>query len=82
MFGIAGLDTTPIVYGVVIFVGLASIWYKLTTRRYTAFLLETGVFSLVFWLHGGSMNGGFAAAIAAMLSGLILPKMRLKTPKK
>ena len=63
----------PLVYGLVIFLGILSIWWKIRTGRIAAVCLEIGVFTLVFKLHGGSMAGGFAAAIAALLSGLILP---------
>lgn len=32
------------------------------------------VFTLVFMLHGGTMAGGFAAMICALLAGVILPR--------
>ena len=63
----------PIIYGVVIFLGLYSMWYKLTRGKLLAFVAEVFVFILVFKLHGGTMAGGFAATIAALLSGLIIP---------
>ncbi len=63
----------PLLYGVIIFLGIASMWYKITTRRWLAATIEITVFILVFKLHGGSMNGGFAATVAALLAGLILP---------
>ena len=63
----------PIIYGVVIFLGLYSMWYKLTRGKLLAFVAEVFVFILVFKLHGGTMVGGFAATIAALLSGLIIP---------
>ena len=63
----------PIIYGVVIFLGLYSMWYKLTRGKFLAFVAEVFVFILVFKLHGGTMAGGFAATIAALLSGLIIP---------
>ena len=63
----------PIIYGVVIFLGLYSMWYKLTRGKLLAFVAEVSVFILVFKLHSGTMVGGFAATIAALLSGLIIP---------
>ena len=63
----------PLIYGVIIFLGIASIWWKITHRRWLAAALEITVFIIVFRLHGGTMNGGFAATIAALLAGLILP---------
>lgn len=63
----------PIVYGVVIFLGLLSMVYKFKKGLIMAGFIEVGVFWLVFKLHGGSMTGGFAATIAALLAGLIIP---------
>lgn len=63
----------PLIYGVIIFLGIASIWWKITHRHWLAAALEITVFIIVFRLHGGTMNGGFAATIAALLAGLILP---------
>lgn len=65
----------PLVYGLVIFLGLLSMMYKLKTMQFLAFFAEVFVFWLVFTLHGHSMTGGFAATIAALLSGLFLPLM-------
>ena len=63
----------PIIYGVVIFLGLYSMWYKISHGKVLAFAIEVSVFILVFKLHSGTMAGGFAATIAALLSGLIIP---------
>ena len=65
----------PIAYGVVIFLGLLSMCWKVKTGQWLAFFAEVFVFWLVFTLHGHSMTGGFAATIAALLSGLVLPIM-------
>lgn len=73
MFGLGHIDFGPIVYGVVIFLGLYSMWWKLTHGRFLAAVVEIFVFILVFKLHGGSMAGGFAATVAALLAGIILP---------
>lgn len=74
------LNVMPLIYGIVIFLGLWSMWHKLVNGRFIAFAIEVGVFFLVFSLHGGTMAGGFAAAIAALLSGLIFPRMVGKKP--
>jgi len=63
----------PLVYGVVIFAGLAVCWWKLTTGRWLALAVDISVFVLVFKMHGGTMAGGMAAAVAALLAGLIFP---------
>lgn len=65
----------PIIYGVIIFLGLMSMWWKITRGKWLAFIIEVTVFIIVFKLHGGTMNGGFAATVAALLAGLILPAM-------
>lgn len=69
------LDIMPLVYGLVIFIGLWSMWAKLVSGKLTAFAIEGVVFWLVFSLHGGTMAGGFAAAIAALLAGFVFPRM-------
>lgn len=69
------LDIMPLIYGLVIFIGLWSMWSKLVSGHFIAFLIEGFVFWLVFSLHGGTMAGGFAAAIAALLAGLVFPRM-------
>ena len=70
------MDFTPLFYGVVMFLGIWSMWHKLRTLRLGAFALEAGVFSLVFFLHGGTMAGGFAAMIAALLAGSFLGRRK------
>ena len=72
----------PIVYGVVIFLGLLSIVYKFKRGMVAAGLIEIGVFWLVFKLHGGTMTGGFAATIAALLAGLFIPMLFKKPSTK
>lgn len=69
------IDVMPLVYGIVIFVGLFSMWCKITGGRIGAFCIEAGTFYFVFQLHGGTMAGGFAAAIAAILAGFFFPRM-------
>lgn len=73
--GLAHVDFTPLFYGLVMFLGLLSMWHKLTHMRLLAFTVEVAVFTLVFTLHGGTMAGGFAAMIAALFAGVIFPMM-------
>ena len=73
MFGLAHFDATPLIYGVVIFFGLWSMFEKLLRGYFIAFAIEAFVFWLVFKLHGGTMAGGFAATIAALMAGVIFP---------
>ena len=63
----------PLIYGVVIFVGLALIWWKFASGRYLSAVIDVAVFWLVFSLHGGTLSGGMAAAVASLLAGLIFP---------
>lgn len=67
------LGLEPIIYGLVIFLGLLSMWWKLTNGKWLALGIEIFIFVLVFKLHGGTMSGGFAATIAALLCGTIFP---------
>lgn len=71
MFGLGHMDMLPVVYGVVIFLGLWSMWHKITHGQWRGFFIELAVFALVFKLHGGSMSGAFAATIAALISGRV-----------
>lgn len=73
MFGLGHIDIGPLVYGVVIFIGLYSMWWKATHGRFVAAIAEICVFILVFKLHGGTMAGGFAATVAALLAGIVIP---------
>jgi hypothetical protein len=75
MFGLAHIDILPLLYGITIFVGLASMWRKLINFQVLPLIIEVSVFWLVFSLHGGTMTGGFAATIAALLAGFFLPRM-------
>lgn len=73
MFGLGHIDMGPLLYGVVIFLGLYSMWWKLTHKRLLGFIVELTVFILVFKLHGGTMAGGFAATVAALIAGVVIP---------
>lgn len=72
---IGHLDYGPILYGVIIFLGIWSMFSKFQKRRYRALFIEVAVFLLVFRLHGGSMAGGFAATVSALLAGFLIPPM-------
>ena len=73
MFGLGHIDLMPLVYGVVIFLGLLSMFQKLRHGKVLSFVIEVSIFWLVFKLHGGTMAGGFAATIAALLAGVVFP---------
>lgn len=79
MFGIGHMDVTPLFYGVVMFLGIWSMWAKLINGRILAFVVEVLVFVLVFTLHGGTMSGGFAAMVCALIAGFVLPRTRRKS---
>lgn len=74
MFGVGHIDVAPILYGIIVFLGIWSMWHKITHGKYLAFLVEVSVFVLVFMMHGGSMTGGMAAAVAALIAGTVLPR--------
>lgn len=77
ILGLLGhVDFTPVIYGVLMFLGIWSMWFKLTHQNIRGFLIEAGVFTLVFMLHGGSMSGGFAAMIAALIAGQTLGRKK------
>ena len=63
----------PLIYGVIIFLGLWSMVHKFKHGKWLALAIEVSVFVLVFKLHSGTMVGGFAATIAALLAGLVFP---------
>lgn len=67
------IDFGPLFYGLVMFLGLMVMYIKLIRGSWLSLAIDIGVFWLVFKLHGGSMAGGFAAMIAAMLSGMVFP---------
>jgi hypothetical protein len=69
------LDFMPIVYGLVMFVGLSVLFQKLITGQLISLAIDIGVFWFVFSLHGGTMTGGFSAMIAALLAGITFPYM-------
>jgi hypothetical protein len=71
----------PLIYGIIVFAGIWGLWRKVVHLRLTAFVVEAGVFWLVFKLHGGTLRGGMAAAVAALLAGVVLPRQLPKRLK-
>ena len=67
------IDFLPLLYGLVIYVGLAIMWGKLARGQFLSVAIDVAVFYLVFKLHGHSMTGGFAATVAALLAGVTFP---------
>lgn len=67
------MDFMPLIYGAIMFFGIWSMVHKIARGKIFAALLEIGVFVLVFKLHGGTMAGGFAAMVCALLAGSFLP---------
>ena len=63
----------PLIYGVIIILGLMVLVAKFIMGWWQSFILDIAIFAAVFWMHGGTMTGGMAAAVAALLGGLILP---------
>lgn len=72
MFGLGHIDMMPLLYGVIMFLGIWSMWNKLMTGKLLGFAVEITVFYILFSLHGGTMAGGFAAMIAALIAGRVL----------
>lgn len=73
MFTILHGSFEPLIYGLVIFIGLALMWWKFTTGKWLSLFIDIFVFWLVFTMHGGSVTGGMAAAFAALLAGIFFP---------
>lgn len=76
MFGLGHVDLMPLLYGIIMFIGIWSMWHKLSNGYLASFAGEVVVFTLVFMLHGGSMGGGFAAMIAALIAGMTIFRPR------
>ena len=70
------VDLGPVLYGAIMFLGLWSMYHKLRTWNLLGFVIEVGVFVLLFKLHGGTMAGGFAAMVAALLAGQVFGRRR------
>lgn len=79
---LAHVDFMPIVYGVVMFIGISVLFQKLLTGRWLSLAIDIAVFFFVFGLHGESMTGGFSAMVAALLAGVTFPWMLRRTFSK
>lgn len=75
-------DSMPLIYGVIMFLGLHSMYKKLMSGRIIALIIEVSVFALVFKLHGGTMAGGFSAMVCAWLAGIFMAPKRVQTRSK
>lgn len=73
MFGLAHIDMAPMFYGLVLFIGLLVWVIKWSKGMFFSLFLDISVFFLVFKLHGGTMTGGMAATVAAILAGIFFP---------
>ena len=69
------IDFAPLMYGLVMFLGLRGMWWKLTHGGWLGLMIDMGGCALVCKLRGGTMQGGFAAMVAALLAGLVFPMM-------
>jgi hypothetical protein len=69
------VDFSAVVYGLLMFAGLAVLFYKLVNFSWLSLSIDIAVFWLVFKLHGGTMQGGFAAMICALCAGIVFPWM-------
>ena len=67
------IDLSVIIYGVIMFIGIAVLFIKLRYSMWVSLGFDLAVFVFVFKLHGGTQAGGFAAMIAALLAGIFLP---------
>ena len=72
-FFLAHLNSEPVIYGLVIIAGIATIWWKIVRGHLGSALLEITIFVLVFKMHGGTLTGGMAAAVAALIGGFLIP---------
>lgn len=67
------IDLQPLFYGFIIVIGLMVVAVHIFTFKLMAVVVDITVFCLVFWMHGGTLTGGMAAAVAALLAGLFIP---------
>jgi hypothetical protein len=65
------IDAAPLFYGLLLAIGVLSMLHKLLSLDWVALIVEAGVFYVVFSFHKGSMTGGMAAAICALIIGTV-----------
>lgn len=71
--GHIGLE--PLVWGVIIILGILILMIKVAFGAWSAVFWDIAIFAAVFSMHGGTMKGGMAAAVAALIGGLVIPPM-------
>lgn len=71
--GHIGLE--PLVWGVIIIGGILILMIKVAMNAWSAVFWDVAIFIAVFSMHGGTMKGGMAAAVAALIGGLVIPPM-------
>jgi len=69
--GLGHIDILLILYPLFLAWGLLSLISKLKRRKWMGFIVEAGTFTFLFSLHGGSVHGGFAAVVAALIVGAL-----------
>lgn len=67
------LDLQPLFYGIIIILGVAVVIVDIARGKIMAAILGVGIFYVVFQMHGGTMTGGMAAAVAALIGAMVLP---------
>ena len=78
--GIATLPLEPIMYALAIAWGYMSMISKFKQGRFVVLVIEIAIFTSIFMMHGGTIAGGFAAALAApLVSWIAFPKTKSKT---
>lgn len=65
----------PIIYGICLFLSFVSMAWKFKRGSYYGLTVEIMVVTIILLVHGGSVTGGFAATIAGLLSGAVIPVM-------
>lgn len=68
------IDMAPLFYGAILAVGVLNLLHKLRTAQFLVLAVECAVFYIVFSMHRGTLTGGMAAAIAALIVGLVLKR--------
>jgi hypothetical protein len=62
----------PIIYGLIIILGVIVVLVKIVTLNISGAILDITIFYAVFKMHGGTLQGGMAAAVAALIGGMII----------
>ena len=76
MFGLGHIDLLLLLYPLALALGVLSLVHKWTHRKYLAFFVEGITFCALFAMHGGSVHGGFAAVVAALIVGSLFTPIR------